>query len=41
MTRVPAEPRPDPDRQRRGAIAKLHIARSQLGMADEDYRALL
>lgn len=30
-----------PDRQRRALLAKVHIAPKQLGMTDEDYRAVL
>ncbi|TAN50873.1 MAG: DUF1018 domain-containing protein [Methylococcaceae bacterium] len=29
------------DKQRQSAIAKIHIAKTQVGMADTDYRALL
>ncbi|MBX9701528.1 MAG: regulatory protein GemA, partial [Acetobacteraceae bacterium] len=34
-------PAADPERARKGAIAKVHIARSQLGMGDDAYRDLL
>lgn len=39
----PPKPKPpiDPDSARRGAIAKIHIARSQLGMSDDAYRDML
>ena len=34
-------PPPDPERARKGAIAKIHIARSQLGMGEDAYRDML
>lgn len=34
-------PRPDPERERLGAIAKVHVARAQLRLGEDAYRDLL